>query len=764
MECTSYDTANGSIIGSDGNDSASDGKSNAGIKILNNEGICSNAKINSNLVPQLSEDGITEADLYTATRVLQALGRLHPKHHKMKERSRKKKRKISSAAVEETGAEANSNVDNQVDTHAHTEGEEGGAKSDGIQSDSQDHEGVTNYQKPNLRPIRKALASVFEIHQLICYGGKSEEQHYTEHKKERTLKRQKMSESVLQKKYVAETALRRGRVEKLEKLKQSCKDEETKIFHQFMIPDGHVHTNTSSIENSKAITQYVEQNEDKGTDTGTDKIQNSIRLPKLRSCYVCKVRFRDLHSFYDQLCPSCAKLNFSKRHQSTSLVGKVAVVTGSRVKIGFQVCLKLLRAGAVVIATTRFPNFAAAAYRGEDDFHVWKDRLHLYGLDLRDVVGLEAFTNFLKLKHCVRGLDILINNACQTVRRPTAYYKPMVDKEIALWKESDDIHRKLLAPCVQFEKARRRLYLDEQQEVNINENRNFNNHSNGNSAGTNSISNQHNLLKINNKNLNKHLNGDGEIDCSYQSTHDLSQVTALTIPSENPTKSLESSALASTQFENSGISHSTAMSQIAILNDDSAGASSSIMPSGVLDINDQQLDLRKTNSWLLKMKEVSTPELMECMLINAIAPFVLNSRLQPIMTSSDGKGTRPDRYIVNVSAMEGKFYRYKMPNHPHTNMAKAALNMLTRTSSEELALKHRIFMNSIDTGWINDENPLDVASKTAKTNLFQTPIDEIDAAARILDPIFVGVQIDENNERGEKLYGKFLKDYKETEW
>ena len=134
------------------------------------------------------------------------------------------------------------------------------------------------------------------------------------------------------------------------------------------------------------------------------------------------------------------------------------------------------------------------------------------------------------------------------------------------------------------------------------------------------------------------------------------------------------------------------------------------------------------------------------------------------MTSSDGKGTRPDRYIVNVSAMEGKFYRYKMPNHPHTNMAKAALNMLTRTSSEELALKHRIFMNSIDTGWINDENPLDVASKTAKTNLFQTPIDEIDAAARILDPIFVGVQIDENNERGEKLYGKFLKDYKETEW
>lgn len=124
----------------------------------------------------------------------------------------------------------------------------------------------------------------------------------------------------------------------------------------------------------------------------------------------------------------------------------------------------------------------------------------------------------------------------------------------------------------------------------------------------------------------------------------------------------------------------------------------------------------------MKMDQVSTPELMECMFINAIAPFVLNSRLQPMMTTPSD--SRPDRYIINVSAMEGKFYRYKMPNHPHTNMAKAALNMLTRTSAEDLAKKHRIFMNSVDTGWINDENPLDKASKTAEKNNFQTPIGE----------------------------------------
>jgi NAD(P)-dependent dehydrogenase (short-subunit alcohol dehydrogenase family) len=94
-------------------------------------------------------------------------------------------------------------------------------------------------------------------------------------------------------------------------------------------------------------------------------------------------------------------------------------------------------------------------------------------------------------------------------------------------------------------------------------------------------------------------------------------------------------------------------------------------------------------------------------------------------------------------------------------MAKASLNMLTRTSAENLAKQHRIFMNSVDTGWINDENPLERASRTAKNNLFQTPIDEIDAAARILDPIFTGVA---GGPEQKKEFGKFLKDYKESEW
>eukprot|EP00290_Baffinella_frigidus_P010286 CAMPEP_0180156888 /NCGR_PEP_ID=MMETSP0986-20121125/25870_1 /TAXON_ID=697907 /ORGANISM="non described non described, Strain CCMP2293" /LENGTH=178 /DNA_ID=CAMNT_0022106215 /DNA_START=1 /DNA_END=534 /DNA_ORIENTATION=- len=178
-----------------------------------------------------------------------------------------------------------------------------------------------------------------------------------------------------------------------------------------------------------------------------------------------------------------------------------------------------------------------------------------------------------------------------------------------------------------------------------------------------------------------------------------------------------------------------------------------MLPSGAQDVNGSQVDLRRKHSWLLKMQEVSAPELMEVMCINAVAPFTLNARLVPLMKKGDGV----DRFIINVSAMEGKFYRYKTPHHPHTNMAKAALNMLTRTSAEDL-FKCDILMNSVDTGWINDENPAQKAAAYAKASGFQTPIDEEDAAARILDPVFGNLL------RGERLSGLFLKDYKPTEW
>ena len=701
------------------------------------------------VVPQLAHHNITQADLQAAIRVLDAVASLHPRVQKrQQQQAAQQKKRRRGSGTDRTNGDGDSNVE-------------------GDNNDKND--GLEQYKSTNLRPLRKSLASAFELHKLLLYNGKSENEHYKDRMVARTLKRQKLSESDYQKKYIASTALRRGRVEKLEKLKGNAKEEEEDKLAALgmLVPDGHVHTAVPQLSGPAGQQPMLLEDEKKDaadTTSNDNKVGDDanaipakpepVQLPKLRSCYVCKVRYRKLHHFYDQLCPHCASLNFAKRHQTANLHGKVAVITGSRVKIGYQSCLKLLRSGATVVATTRFPNSAAATYRTEPDFVDWADRLHVYGLDLRDVTGLEAFTRFLKVRYGETGIDILVNNACQTVRRPKGYYTPLVDKEQELWKGADAVHKTLLDGCMDFERVRRQLVLDHA------------------SAGTST------------KTSAGQLEGDAVQDVPLiQMGMDIDQKDSSPAPAE-ATKSDQLTTTKATggskdditvPFETTGVSHSAAMSQMVILPED-VGVSSSVLPPGLSDINGHQLDLRSHNSWLLKMDEVSTPEVMECMFINAIAPFVLNSRLKPLMTTPAGSD-RPDRYIINVSAMEGKFYRYKMPNHPHTNMAKAALNMMTRTSSEDLAVGHRIFMNSVDTGWINDENPLEKASKIAKTNLFQTPIDEIDAAARILDPIFVGVAMDHakyhegtggdekaGKKKNAKQYGKFFKDYRETEW
>ena len=672
------------------------------------------------LVTQLAEHDVTHDDLQAAIKVLTAVASLNPKKSK---NSKKKKRRRNGDGNEEEEEEV---------------------------TDDNDQGGIEQYQSPTLRPLRKALAQCFELHKLVLYNGKSEDQHYKDRIAERTLKRQKLSESDHQKKYIASTALRRGRVEKLEKLKTDAMDEEKARLEQLamLVPDGHVDTAAAGSGGTLLL-----EDEKKSADTDPP-----VQLPKLRSCYVCKVRFRELHHFYDQLCPGCARLNFEKRHQTADLTGRVAVITGSRVKIGYQAALKLLRAGATVVATTRFPNLSVTQYRKEPDFAVWSDRLHVYGLDLRDVTGLEAFTRFLKVRYGENGIDMLVNNACQTIRRPRGYYTPLVDREQKLWKGADDVHKSILGDCATFERIRRKLVLDQSQP------------SDGQPGRLESDAAQQDVPLI-----QMGMDIDREEAVTATPSQPSSSAKDTDDADSNQLANASSADKVEVPFEATGVTHSAAMSQMVILPED-VGVSDSVLPPGLSDINGHQLDLRSHNSWLLKMDEVSTPEVMECMFINAIAPFVLNSRLTPLMTTPAGLD-RPDRYIINVSAMEGKFYRYKMPNHPHTNMAKAALNMLTRTSSEDLAKKHRIFMNSVDTGWINDENPLERASKTAEVNNFQTPIDEVDAAARILDPIFVGVAMGHANSadgssgnngkkgmKGKKEYGKFFKDYRESEW
>ena len=154
---------------------------------------------------------------------------------------------------------------------------------------------------------------------------------------------------------------------------------------------------------------------------------------------------------------------------------------------------------------------------------------------------------------------------------------------------------------------------------------------------------------------------------------------------------------------------------------------------------------------------MSTPELAEVFAINALAPFVLNSKLKALLAKPELS------FVVNVSAMEGKFYRRKQPTHPHTNMAKAALNMLTKTSAGDYA-DCGIYMTAVDTGWVNDEKPAHLAAAHAADHGFQSPIDEVDAAARILDPVLAPLNRVAAGEPAAPPYGVFLKDYGVTEW
>jgi NAD(P)-dependent dehydrogenase (short-subunit alcohol dehydrogenase family) len=374
-----------------------------------------------------------------------------------------------------------------------------------------------------------------------------------------------------------------------------------------------------------------------------------------RSCYVCKQRYREVDAFYHQLCPSCAELNHSKREARTDLTGRRALLTGGRAKIGMYIALRLLRDGADTTITTRFPNDAVRRFSAMPDSEQWLHRLTVVGIDLRDPAQVIALADSV----AARGpLDIVINNAAQTVRRTPGSYAQLIAAESAPLPIGPRPHVVDLG---------------------------------------------HGPLQLTGAQTEQH-------------SFDAHNLTALALTSG-----------------------SASLDRVA--------AGTAIDAGGLVP------DLDAVNSWTQRVDEVDALELLEVQLCNVTAPFVLVSRLRPSLAARSARRA----YVVNVSAMEGVFARgYKGPGHPHTNMAKAALNMLTRTSAREMFETDGILMTSVDTGWITDERPHPTKARLAEEG-FHAPLDLVDGAARVYDPIVRG-------EAGEDLFGVFLKDYVPAAW
>ena len=377
-------------------------------------------------------------------------------------------------------------------------------------------------------------------------------------------------------------------------------------------------------------------------------------LLRSRACYICKQHYTRVDAFYHQLCPDCAQLNHAKREARTDLSGRRALLTGGRAKIGMYIALRLLRDGAHTTITTRFPRDAVRRFTQAPDSSDWLHRLRVVGIDLRDPAQVVDLAGAVA---DAGPLDILINNAAQTVRRSPGAYTPLVEAELAPLPQGP------VPELLTFGRAS---------------------------------------------------------DAHPQ-------------------------ALAASVAQAEGLSESALAAGSSSLRRIAAGTA--IDAGGLLP------DHHPVNSWTQHVHEVEPLEMLEVQLANTTAPFLLISQLRSAMAASAARRT----YVVNVSAMEGVFSRrYKGPGHPHTNMAKAALNMLTRTSAGEMFDTDSILMTSVDTGWITDERPLPTKIRLAEEG-FHAPLDLIDGAARVYDPIVSG-------EAGVDLYGVFLKDYFPADW
>ncbi|MBZ3905315.1 SDR family NAD(P)-dependent oxidoreductase [Streptomyces griseiscabiei] len=398
--------------------------------------------------------------------------------------------------------------------------------------------------------------------------------------------------------------------------------------------------------------------------TAEGKIAGILQRP--RSCYTCKTRYVEVDYFYHQLCADCARLNRGKRDARADLTGKRALLTGGRAKIGMYIALRLLRDGAHTTITTRFPKDAIRRFKAMDDSADWMHRLEVVGIDLRDPAQAVSLADQVAE---AGPLDILINNATQTVRRLPSAYAALVDGESAPLPAGE------LPP--------------------------------------------YHVIGAFNSGAVDGLTGSAALPVGTSGL-DAQRVADLALVAGN--------------------------ASVARHLDGTAIDAGGLVP-----------DVVDTNTWVQTIEQISPVELLETQLCNYTAPFILISKLRPAMADAARKAASGRAYVVNVSAMEGVFGRgYKGAGHPNTNAAKAAMNMVTRTSAQEMFQSDGILMTSVDTGWITDERPHFDKLRLADEG-FHAPLDLVDGAARVYDPVVLG-------EQGEDVYGVFLKDYAPGKW
>ena len=362
--------------------------------------------------------------------------------------------------------------------------------------------------------------------------------------------------------------------------------------------------------------------------------QHFTPLQLEKNCYACNSKYSLAHSFYNRLCPLCSEINYKNRFREIDLTNRNVILSGGRVKIGYATALKFLRANANLTLTTRFPANALSQLQKEKDYEHWKDNLKVYGLDLRNLKAVKEFINHYVSEN--KYLDILVNNAAQTIKYTDEYYLPILQREQVLLKAYKN----------------------------------------------------HPLLSVNK-----------------------TEVTSKKMLSINKEIKVELN-----RFGN-------------------------------------PIDEREKNSWNSTLEEVPITELLEVNLINQISPYVLIQALSPLMKKSGFKY----KFIVNVTSSEGQFsYDNKTIFHPHTNMTKAALNMLTRTSAKEFQ-NHNILMSAVDVGWVSTGAKEGLRKKQFEAG-YIPPLDPVDGASRIMHPIIEAIENDH------LITGKLIKNYKEEIW